>query len=274
MDRSRTRPDGLKTVDACRVATAGPGEPGVPEACEVAVEAPLTIEVADAGSYTLMCTPVETRALAVGFLFTEGMIERRDDILLLAECPDAAHVLRVQLADASKAPERNLAVMSACGLCGAMDIEERLAGLPRAGNSLCVPAERLRTVSQTVRQKQEMFSQSGGTHSAAIFAAEGEIISFAEDVGRHNALDKAIGKCVLEGRPTAGCGAALSGRASLEMVVKCARAGLEVASAVSAPTSLAIEAAARFGITLCAYVRGTRATIFTCPERIGGPHPD
>jgi FdhD protein len=94
------------------------------------------------------------------------------------------------------------------------------------------------------------------------------MISFAEDIGRHNALDKAIGKLLLAGRKTAGLGAVLSGRVSLEMVSKSARAGIEVISAVSAPTSLGLEAATRCNITLCAFVRADRATVFANPERI------
>ena len=100
------------------------------------------------------------------------------------------------------------------------------------------------------------------------FTAEGKLLAVAEDIGRHSALDKAIGKCLLRGLRPAGCGAMLSGRVSLEMVSKCVRAGIELITAVSAPTSMAIDVAGRCGVTLCAFVRETRATVFTHPGRI------
>jgi FdhD protein len=159
-------------------------------------------------------------------------------------------------------------IVSAGGLSAGETREELLATLPRVGDRLRVPAETLRTASEAMRHRQVIYPQSGGTHAAGIFDAEGQVLAFAEDIGRHNALDKAVGKCLLAGRSTAGCGAALSGRVSLEMVTKCARAGLEIISAVSAPTSLACEAARRCNITLCATVRDNKATVFTHPQRI------
>jgi FdhD protein len=115
---------------------------------------------------------------------------------------------------------------------------------------------------------QALFDECGGTHAAGIYDAEGKILASAEDAGRHNALDKSIGKCLLQQTSTAGLAAALSGRVSLEMVSKGARAGIELISAISAPTTLAIEVADRCGITLCAFVRETRATVFTHPHRV------
>jgi FdhD protein len=116
--------------------------------------------------------------------------------------------------------------------------------------------------------KQDVFKKTKGTHAILIFDGKGEAVSFAEDIGRHNALDKAIGKILVAGKMANGCGAVLSGRVSFEMVYKCSQAGIEVILAVSAPTSLAIDAASLCGITLCASVRDGGATIFTHPERI------
>ena len=118
--------------------------------------------------------------------------------------------------------------------------------------------------------RQTLFEVCGGTHAAGIYDESAAILSYAEDAGRHNALDKAIGKCLLTDTPTRGRAAALSGRVSLEMVSKCARAGIELISAISAPTTLAIEVADRCGITLCAFVRENRATVFTHPRRVVG----
>ncbi len=146
----------------------------------------------------------------------------------------------------------------------------RKPALPRVGDSLRLEAGLLRSVNDALRRSQSLFEISGGTHAAAIFDEQGEIVSFAEDTGRHNALDKALGKCLQDGIDTAGKGAALTSRLSLEMVSRCARAGIELITAVSAPTSMALDVAGKCNITLCAFVRETRATVFTHPTRVIG----
>jgi FdhD protein len=115
---------------------------------------------------------------------------------------------------------------------------------------------------------QHIFRMTGGAHAAGISDSSGKISAFAEDIGRHNALDKAIGKCLLGGLPMKSCAVALSGRVSLEMVTKSARAGIELIAAVSAPTSLAIEAAERWNITLCGFVRSDKLNVYTHSKRI------
>ena len=119
-----------------------------------------------------------------------------------------------------------------------------------------------------LNDKQDVFKKTRGTHAILIFDDKGDAVSFAEDIGRHNALDKAIGKILLAGKTAKGSGAVLSGRVSFEMVSKCSLAGIEIILAVSAPTSLALDAALHCGITLCASVRDGSASIFTHPERI------
>ncbi|MDH7500243.1 MAG: formate dehydrogenase accessory sulfurtransferase FdhD, partial [candidate division NC10 bacterium] len=121
---------------------------------------------------------------------------------------------------------------------------------------------------EAMRCRQRLFAQTGATHGAALFDAQGEIVALGEDIARHNALDKAIGRCLLVGLSPLGCAVALSGRVSFELVAKSARAGIELISAISAPSSLAIEAAERSGITLCAFVRGGRTAVYCHPERI------
>ena len=119
-----------------------------------------------------------------------------------------------------------------------------------------------------LRETQTVFEATGGVHAAGVFDAAGAMLATAEDIGRHNALDKAIGECLLAGRATGGCGVVLSGRVSFELVAKAARAGVEVILAVSGPTSLAVEAADRWNITLCGFVRGDRMNVYTHPGRI------
>lgn len=154
------------------------------------------------------------------------------------------------------------------GMIDTRNVEEILAGLPKCGDSLRGSRALLNAAVEKMRSRQEVFAVTGATHAAAIFRADGGIAAFGEDVGRHNAMDKAVGRCLPAGGSCAGCGVALSGRVDFALVVKAARAGIELIAAVSAPTSLAIDAAERTGITLCAFVRDDRATVYTHPHRI------
>ena len=271
MNGSKKAQDGLINVRAYRISAEDGGKNPIEEDCKIAIEGPVTIEVEDFGTYTVFCTPDDKRAMAVGFLFSEGVIDSVADIMLLNECVDDPNVIRIKLSDTAPKGEghgRNLIIVSSCGACGSESIEEKLADLPKVGNILKVSSDVLHIAGKALSERQVLFRQTGGTHAIGIFTETGEMISFAEDIGRHNALDKAIGKLLLLGKKTEGLGAVLSGRVSLEMVSKSARAGIEVISAVSAPTSLGLEAATRCNITLCAFVRGDRATVFANPERI------
>lgn len=261
----------LRTVNARRISTTDSSASPIDEEVNVVVETPLIIDVEGVEQYTVLCTPIDGKAMAVGFLFSEGVITGWDDIAHIEPCRDNANLWRVKLKDQVPRimdPGRNLLIVSSCGACGTEDLEQKLGALPTVGNHLSVKGSVLRTATQEVSRNQPLFKACGGTHAIGLFNAEGKIRAIAEDTGRHNALDKTIGKCLIEGIPTAGCGAVLSGRVSLEMVGKCARAGIELISAISAPTSLAIETAERCNITLCAFVRKDRATIFTHPQRI------
>ena len=261
----------VRDVPALRISTAEAAERAVRDTVSVVLEAPTTIDVQGDVTYTLLCTPDDIQALAAGFLLSEGIVESLADVAFLRECSDDPKVIRVRLNRPIPRLEdagRNLLIVSSCGLCGVEGLDAKLGALPRVGDSLRVDSQVLRIVGSRLRDHQPLFRACGGTHAAGIFTASGEIVASAEDVGRHNALDKAIGRCMIALRSPAGCGAVLSGRVSLEMIVKCARAGIELVSAISAPTSLAIEVAERCGITLCAFVRETRATVFTHPGRI------
>ncbi len=251
-------------------ATPPTAPAGHREKTAVAVEAPLTIEVKDVGRFTILCTPHQTLALAVGFVFSEGLIQSRQDLALAQHCPDDPLLIRLQLTDPPppNSPGRNLIVASSCGMCGDEKLADPLAGLERVTDGLRLKKEALAEAAAEMKRRQALFARTGGTHAAGLFTAEGRLTGLAEDLGRHNALDKVIGLRLLSGQPLGGLGAALSGRVSLEMALKCARAGLELIAAVSAPTSLAVTAAERAGITLCCFVRGARAAVYTHPHRL------
>lgn len=244
-------PDALKTDD------------------EVVVEVAVTVMIDKIGSFTLMATPCDIEALAVGFAHAEGMIDSRDDVVGISVSEKDPSVVGLEVADPSRASAgRNMIVMSSCGLCGARTIEKRLEDTTPCGRTFTIRREVLLNITERLREHQQLFADTGGSHAAGVFTGDGEFIAVAEDVARHNAVDKAIGKCILAGRSTVGCGLALSSRISFEMVSKAARAGIELIAAVSAPSSFAVACAERWDITLCGFVRGLRANIYTHPERV------
>ena len=236
---------------------------------QVVCEQPLTIEVKQVGTYTIMCTPGDEIALALGFAFAEGLIDSSDDINVLMKCPDNPHMVRMQIVNppCKNGNSRNMLVVSSCGMCGAEDINKKIESLPTLDNSLHITVDQLAQLPNLLRQRQKLFSSTGGAHAAGIFH-KGDFIAVCEDLGRHTAFDKAIGTCLLKRITTKGTAAALSGRVSFEMIAKAARAGIELVAAVSAPTNLAIKAAQRSNITLCGFVRNGQATIYTHPKRI------
>jgi FdhD protein len=261
--------------------------------CELVREDALTLDIEDIGHYTLMWTPTgaldvaqgytfddgvlgdiqqpEGLALALGFCLSEGIIESLKDLRSVAVCPDNPEVIRIQLHHPEEAQiqRRNVVINSSCGICGPREIiEDNALGLTPVTESLHLRRDRFLPLMTQMRERQGIFERTGGSHAAAIFDAGGDVISVAEDLGRHNALDKAIGLALLQRGSVAGCGAVLSSRLSLEMVLKAVRTDLEIVLAVSAPTSLAVEVARHFGVTLCGFVRGNRATIFSHPDRV------
>jgi len=260
--------DSTRKVEPIRISTKG--DLPVRDPCEVAIETPLTVTIEEVGSFIVMCTPCDPEALAVGFAFTEGMIAGFDDIADLASVREPLTVV-LELNDPGEpGDQRNLIVTSSCGLCGHRDVKKLLEGMSPCGESLKMSGDMLAEAARNMQARQGLFERTGGTHAAGILSVQGELIAFGEDIGRHNALDKAIGRCILSKRPTEGCGVVLSGRVSVELVVKAVRAGIEIIGAVSAPSSLAIDAARRCNITLCCFVRDTRATVYTHPRRIVG----
>ena len=273
MDTTETNGPAIRKVQAKRISTADPSVTPTNETVEVIVEAPLIIDVEGIEHYTILCTPIDKLAMAAGFLFSEGVIDGLEDVVHIEECEDEPGVIRVRLrGDMPRImePGRNLVIVSSCGACGTEDFNNNLNSLPKVEDSLRIESSLLRSANNEISSHQPLFKTCGGTHIVSLNDSKGNIISCAEDTGRHNALDKAIGKSLFEGVSIKGSWAVLSGRISFEMVGKCARAGIELISAISAPTALAIDVAERCGITLCAFVRETRATVFTHPHRING----
>ncbi len=241
----------------------------VEEQVDVVVETFVTVTIEDAGRYVLVCSPSDTEALAVGFAFSEGLISSAEDIAHLGFREGDRTAVEMKLKDPGKeAPGRNLLMTSSCGACGTRNLEKYMTGELSVGSSLKIPSGLLLDVAREMRSLQGLFSKTGGTHAAAVFQGDGHIVAIAEDIGRHSALDKAIGKCLQKGISTKGCGAMLSGRMSFEIVAKAARAGLEILGAVSAPSSLAVDVAEQCRITICGFVREDRLSAYTHPGRL------
>jgi FdhD protein len=236
---------------------------------KVVVEKPLTIMIDKVGSFTIMTTPSDVEALAVGFAYSEGLIDSIDDVVEILTKPELPNIIGIQVHNPIQLQvRRNMIIASSCGMCGTRNIDKMLSEMPACKNTLIIDSDLLAEVTDSLKSMQKIFQVTGGTHAAGVFDSSGKIITFAEDIGRHNALDKAIGKCLLNKLPFKGCAVVLSGRVSLEMVTKTARAGIELIAAVSAPSSLAVEAAERWNITLCGFVRSNKMNVYTHTRRI------
>lgn len=256
---------------------------------DVATEEPLEIQLqAGEAQQTVaitMRTPGNDYELAAGFLYNEGVIRDKADIIHMIYCVDGQqtlqeyNLLRVNLATA-KLPDlphldRHFFTNSACGVCGKTmldDLQKRT--LPPLAPDLQVTPQILATLPDTLRQSQKLFDSTGGLHAAALFDSTGELIIVREDVGRHNALDKLIGWGVLnKALPFSDKIILVSGRASYELLQKCRVAGAAILCAVSAPSSLAVELAEGFGMTLIGFLRGARFNVYTGFERIAIAQP-
>jgi len=228
-----------------------------------------------------MRTPGSDAELAAGFLYSESLIETREEILELrarGEGPDVdgpRNVVRVELRPGVEPDlgrlERHFYTTSSCGVCGKTSLEalETAADRPPLQDGFRVESAVLLGLPEKLRSAQELFGRTGGLHAAALFTPAGRLLCLREDVGRHNALDKLVGAQLLGGRlPLADRILLLSGRASFELLQKSFLAGAPVVAAVGAPSSLAVELAAHFGITLVGWLRQGRFTIYSHAERI------
>jgi FdhD protein len=256
----------------------------------LAIEAPLEISLGygpashrQAHSLAVtMRTPGHDAELVAGFLLSEGIVAQPADIQSLTHHADPrrpkerGNVLRAELAPGVTLEldrlERHFYTSSSCGVCGKTSIEAVRASncpVPPPAARPQVPASLIHQLPERQRAAQRVFEQTGGLHATALFSAEGELLSLREDVGRHNAFDKVVGAALLAGHlPLSQHIVLLSGRASFELVQKAALAGVAILAAVGAPSSLAVEAAEEFGLTLLGFVRNERFNIYTHEARI------
>src|SRR5712691_5941059 len=251
------RPDTLATEEPMEIRAGGPGQ----EAEAVAV----TMR-ASGGDYEL----------AVGFLVTEGLIEP-DDVRRVAYCDDLGpdeqryNVVTVALSRPFDRDQlrRNFYATSSCGICGKASLDDVELHCSPLGDGPQVRVETIIELPNRLRQAQRVFDRTGGLHAAGLFTPEGELVTLREDVGRHNAVDKVVGEQVLAGAmPLSNFVLQVSGRVSFEIVQKAAVAGIPILAAVSAPSSLAVEAGERFGMTIIGFVRDGRLNVYTHPERV------
>ena len=225
-----------------------------------------------------MRTPGDDYELAAGFLYNEGIIRTKSELVQMTYCVDGAqqeyNALRVQLQSSSFPAlpqlERHFFTTSACGVCGTMMLDDLSARqLPPIPAGPVLPHTFFAALPDQLRRSQAVFDSTGGLHAAALFDTQGQLLALREDVGRHNALDKVIGWGLLNDQlPFHDKLLMVSGRASYELLQKCYVAGAPIFCAVSAPSSLAVEVAERFGITLIGFLRGHRFNIYTGIERI------
>jgi FdhD protein len=228
-----------------------------------------------------MRTPGADFELAAGFLYGEDIIDSPDDVKKISYCVDSDldaeqryNIVNVELRGGRQFDlrplERHFYTTSACGVCGKASLEQlELRGCPVMPAGPEVSAETINTLPEKLREAQGLFDATGGLHAAALFDYKGELLALREDVGRHNATDKLVGWALLEGRlPLSDHIVMVSGRSSFEILQKCLTAGVPVVCAISAPSSLAVDVAREFGMTLVGFLRGGRFNVYTGSDRI------
>ena len=271
-----------KPLDERRVLRVGEADERDGVRDLVVVEAPLELRSRDGRSLTVtMRTPTgpdEDLELARGLLHAEGVLAageadrvRRADPARLAP-EEVGNLVEVDLDAALVAerwPPRALAATSACGVCGKASIAALELRAPAVSSDLAISAALIAGLPDRLRAAQEVFGATGGLHAAALFSEAGDLLAVREDVGRHNAVDKAVGWALGAGRlPLARAVLCVSGRLGFEIAQKAVVAGCPIVVAVSAPSTLAIDVAERFRVTLCGFTRGGRFNVYSHPRRI------
>ncbi len=260
--------DGVRSTDCDRTAT----------------EEPLEVRLHNRPFAVIMRTPGADRELAAGFLLAEGVLRNADDLGTIEYCtdPSAEHpenIVNARLTnrtpdalEAMLAERRNVTTNSSCGLCGRLTIESLRSDLPPLTSSWTMPASTILELPDRLRQAQAVFEETGGLHAAGLFSRDGRLETVAEDVGRHNAVDKVIGRMLMAERlPLSDHVLFVSGRTSFEIVQKAFLAGIPMVAAVSAPSSLAVELAEDSGITLIGFLRGRNFNVYAHAQRVAAP---
>ncbi|MFE5736581.1 formate dehydrogenase accessory sulfurtransferase FdhD [Streptomyces celluloflavus] len=248
-------------------------------------EEPLEIRLGGKPLAITMRTPGDDFALAAGFLVSEGVLGSADELANIVYCAGATedgsntyNVVDVRLAPGVPLPditlERNVYTTSSCGLCGkaSLDAVRTTArwSLDTAADAMPpIEPETLAALPDRLRAAQRVFDRTGGLHAAGLFTTDGELLDLREDVGRHNAVDKIVGRALQQGLlPLSSCVLMVSGRASFELAQKAVMAGIPVLAAVSAPSALAVDLATEAGLTLVGFLRGTSMNVYAGDHRL------
>ncbi|HKC20573.1 MAG TPA: formate dehydrogenase accessory sulfurtransferase FdhD [Candidatus Dormibacteraeota bacterium] len=251
----------------------------------VVMEEPLQLLLDGKELSVVMRTPGEDVELALGLLFAEGIIRGVDDIEMIRISAESGETATAVAVDASivesnqvdvhlkraprRRPERSMLASSACGVCGAVLIEDLRRDLEVLPDGLSLEASLLPPLVERLRSGQGVFDRTGGLHAAGLFTPRGEAMAVREDVGRHNAVDKIVGRMLLDDQvPLRGAVLVVSGRAGYEIVQKSINAGIAVLAAVGAPSSLAVGLAREFNQTLVGFLRGERFNVYSAPGRL------
>jgi FdhD protein len=245
----------------------------------LAAEEPLEIRIGENPLSVTMRTPGHDLELAAGFLFTEGLVQRREQIIALANATNdddgkRGNVVRAEVA-AEALPDfdklrRHFFAASSCGICGKASIDAVRSRLLRTPNpDFRVEPKLIVRLPDALRSEQNVFERTGGLHAAALFDGRGALLIVREDIGRHNAVDKVVGWALLNDRiPLSDCILLVSGRGGFEIIQKAIVAGIPVVASVSAPSSLAVQLARELRLTLIGFLRGNRFVIYAGEDRV------
>jgi FdhD protein len=252
---------------------------------DIATEEPLQLLLDGEPLSVIMRTPGNDIELAVGLLHAERVITSIDDVAVMRISAEAhetekAFEIRADLIEsnavdvhlaktAARRPRRSFLSSSACGVCGATTMDDLAHDHAPLADGPVVDATMLPPLADRLRERQDVFERTGGLHAAGLFTRARELVVLREDVGRHNAVDKVVGRSVLDGKvPLRDSVLAVSGRGGYELVQKAVAAGIPIMVAVGAPSSLAVATAQRFGLTLVGFLRGDRFNVYSAPERV------
>jgi FdhD protein len=251
----------------------------------VVMEEPLQLSLNGSRLSVVMRTPGNDIELALGLMYGEGIVGAAGDIAevrISVEAGEQDRGVKVEAVliesneidvrlrgEPRRRPERSMLSSSACGVCGAVMIEDLRRGLAPLASGPTIEASPLPKLVAALREGQGVFERTGGLHAAGLFTADGRLLYAREDVGRHNAVDKVVGRALLDrALPASACVLMVSGRAGYEIVQKSIAAGIPVVAAVGAPSSLAVALARDFNQTLVGFLRGERFNVYSAPERI------